>query len=253
VPRDTSGSTMVAVRLLMVRQLKSRLVPGNMGAIEKSEYARSFHIELKSVYAAHGITLDTSTIVVEPEGAPFAIDFGAPSVSIPGDRLGGAINMYLVDNIEYEGEGIILGFAPREAFDLSGDLESRVLLNVRGGSPASMAVTAAHEMGHFLGLRHTSATALDRGEYGDDDESNRDDGFASTPFCSALQKRGVGSMEITRLRSGRPYCLRVAGTAITCDCTDNSNLMYPYACPVTQKSLGLDQRAFLRNNLRVYQ
>jgi hypothetical protein len=251
VPRDTSSSTTVAVRLLMVRQLKSRLVPGSMGAIEKSEYARSFHVELKSVYAAHGITLDTSSIVVEPEGAPFAIDFGAPSVSIPGDRLGGAINIYLVDNIEYEGEGIILGFAPREAFDLSGDLESRVILNVRGGPPASMAVTAAHEMGHFLGLRHTSATALDRSY--DDDDSNRDDGFASTSYCSALQKMAVGPTEITRLRSGQPYCLRVAGTAITCDCTDNSNLMYPYACPVTQKSLGADQRAFLRNNLRVYQ
>src|SRR5690606_37655351 len=133
----------------------------------------------------------------------------------PGERRSGAINIYLVDNIDAgDVDGTILGFAPREAFDLSGDAESRVILNARGGSASAMATTAAHEIGHFLGLRHTSATLLDR-EY-DNDESNRNDGFASTPFCNALEKSSARSDAVIRVRGGRPYCLRTTGTAATC-------------------------------------
>jgi hypothetical protein len=249
VPVDTTGSTSVAVRLLMVRQLT-----GLPNATAKSTYARIFNAKLKSVYAAFGINLDTSTVVVEPDGAPFSVTFAGGAVSIPGERRADAINIYLVDSIGDGGEeGTILGFAPREAFDLSNDIESRVILNVQGGTATEMAVTTAHEVGHFLGLRHTSATTVDRGF--DDDESNRDDGFASTPFCSSLEKRAAGgSSEIIRVRSGRAFCLRVAGTAYTCACSDASNLMYPYACDAyPQDVLGLDQQSFIRNNLKLYQ
>jgi hypothetical protein len=253
VPLDTSGSTSVAVRLLMVRQLT-----GLPNATAKSLYARAFNEKLKSLYAAFGITLDTSTVVVEPDGDPFTVTFAGGAVSIPGERRADAINLYLVDDIgDGDAEGTILGFAPREAFDLSDDIESRVILNVRGysgsGAAEALAVTAAHEMGHFLGLRHTSATTVDRGF--DDDDSNRDDGFASTPYCSSLEKRAAGGpAEVIRVRSGRAFCLRVAGTAYTCACSDAPNLMYPYACEAyPQETLGLDQQSFIRNNLKLFQ
>lgn len=248
VPVDTSGSTTLAVRLLMVRQLRGLPTAG-----AKSLYARTFNDSLRSIFATYGIAVDTSTLVVEPDAAPFVADFGKAVLDIPGERRPGAINIYLVDSIHAEGvSGTILGFAPREAFDLHGDSESRVILNAGGGSAASMAVTAVHEIGHFLGLRHTSATLVDREN--DDDESNRDDGFAATPFCSVLEKPATGAPAVIRVRGGRPYCLRTTGAASTCSCPDAGNLMYPYGCPsVNQKALVTDQQRVLRNNLRVFQ
>lgn len=248
-PADTSlQSDTLSVRLLMVRQLT-----GYADSAAKAAYAQLFHAKLKSVYAAYGITVDTSTLVVEPNSAPLTVSFDTVLPALPGARLAGAINLYLVDNIQSDRTGAgstVLGFAPREALDLSTNRESRVLLNVRGGDPVDMAVTAAHEIGHFLGLRHTTATQVDRDA--DGDESNRNDGFASTPFCPALEKRPPAEI-ILPGNGGRPYCLRVAGTSITCGCDDRNNLMYPYQCQVTQETLGSDQQVFLRRNLRLYQ
>jgi hypothetical protein len=249
VVTDTTPATQIAVRLLMVRGL-SGLTNDSL----KAEYAQAFHTELRSVYAAYGITIDTSTVIVEPTGTALTLVFNGDFVSLPGERRTDGINMYLVDSIRNEGSaGMVVGFAPREAFDLAASGESRIVLNVRGGSAASMAVTAAHEMGHFIGLRHTTATTTDRGF--DEDESNRDDGFASTPYCSSLEKRAASPAEreeIIRGPRGRAYCMRVTGTALTCGCSDAPNLMFPYACnPAGQKSLGADQQKFVRTNLRV--
>jgi hypothetical protein len=252
IPADTAKANTVKVRLLMVRQLH-----GLPGETAKRLYATAFHTELKSIFSAYGIAVDTSTVIVEPDSLPLTLTFNADTTQIPGTRLAGAINMYLIDNIQSSASTTIVGFAPREAFDLSASPESRVVLNVRGGTAASMAVTAAHEMGHFIGLRHTTATQQDRSF--DNDESNRDDGFASTPYCGGLVKRSTGdgfqAQEIILgTPGGRPYCLRVHGTAATCNCADVDNLMYPYKCePPAQKTLGADQQVFLRHNLKVFQ
>jgi hypothetical protein len=255
VPVDTTQATTVKVRLHMIRQLSGLVTEEN-----KALYAREFHTELASIFQAYGVTVDTSTVIVEPTAAPLTVVFNGAPVQYPGTRLAGAINMYLVNSIEGGSEGsTVVGFAPREAFDLSTNEESRVVLNVQGSTGSitqkarAMAVTGAHEMGHFLGLRHTSATLMDRGF--DDDESNRDDGFASTPFCSALEKKSASDVREISIKGpgGHTYCLRVAGTAFTCACSDVNNLMYPYKCGVTQKTLGNDQRQVMRNNLKVYQ
>lgn len=250
---DTTGALSLKVRLFMVRGLY-----GLATDADKAAYARAFQTELRSIYAAYGITVDTSTVIVDPTGTPLTLVFNGSFVSLPGERRTDGINLYLVDSIRSTGTtGMVVGYAPREAFDLAANAESRVVLNVRGGSAQDMAVTAAHEMGHFIGLRHTTATATDRSF--DDDESNRDDGFASTPYCSNLQKRSASPEpavreEIFRGPRGRAYCLRVAGTAITCGCSDSPNLMFPYTCDQSaQKALGADQQKFLRNNLKVLQ
>jgi hypothetical protein len=256
VPVDTTGAATVAVRLLMVRQLTHPDSAGYMTDPQKAKYARDFLNELRSVYAAYGLTVDADSLFVEPTGAPVTVSFNAGVPSIPGtnQRRANAINMYLVDRITSGTvQGTVLGFAPREAIDLSLDIESRVLLNVRGGSAQEMAVTAAHEMGHFLGLRHTTASPEDRDF--DEDESNSDDGFASTPHCSELASGMLGkraAQEITLPGGrGRPYCLRVAGAAALCDCPDASNLMFAYSCG-DQEAMGGDQQKLVRNNLKLY-
>lgn len=256
VPVDAAPAESLAVRLLMVRELTSPTTAGFMDAAEKADYARAFHTELRNIYAEYGIAVDTSTLIVEPTVAPLAVSLDTADIAIPGTRRENAVNIYLVDALSSETtEGLILGFAPRESIDLHTDTESRVLINVRGGSATEMAVTAAHEMGHFFGLRHTSATERDRGY--DRDESNRDDGFPLTPFCSILRKEaagGAGSRVVTaRARDGRAFCLRVAGVSNTCDCPDAGNLMYPYGCnSANQKALSADQRTFLRVNMGLY-
>lgn len=252
-PVDTAQSASVTVRLHMVRQLQ-----GLDTEAEKAQYAAAFHAELKSIFQAYGVTVDTSTVIVEPAEPPLTVVYSGNTSSIPGTRLGGAVNLYLVNSIEGGRPGtMVVGFAPREAIDLSSDANSRVVLNVQGNAGGitqraqSMAVTAAHEMGHFLGLRHTSATQEDRSY--DNDESNRNDGFDS-PFCTTLEKRSAETREIiVKGPGGLDYCLRVAGTAITCACPDAGNLMYPYKCDVDQKTLGSDQQKFMRNNLKIYQ
>lgn len=253
-PVDTTQATSVSVRLHMVRRLQ-----GLSDSVVKATYARTFHDTLKAIFSSYGITVDTSTAIVEPDASPLTVVFNGDAITLPGTRLAGAINIYLVNSIEGGSEGsTVVGFAPREAFDLSTNEESRIVLNMQGGSAASMAVTAAHEMGHFMGLRHTSATEIDRGF--DKDDSNRDDGFSSTPYCSELTKRAVAGSDVAadreisvKGRDGRAWCLRVTGTALTCACADVNNLMYPYKCPTTQKTTGADQQRFMRNNLRVFQ
>src|SRR5690606_34310679 len=120
----------------------------------------AFHAELQSIFATYGVTVDTSTAIVEGSGDPMSVTYDGGPVTLPGVRLSDAINVYLVNSIEGGDEGsVVVGYAPREAFDLSTHEESRVVLNAQGSSGTivqraqSMAVTAAHEIGHFLGLR----------------------------------------------------------------------------------------------------
>jgi hypothetical protein len=162
-----------------------------------------------------------------------------------------------VDSIFIRGVtgGLILGFAPREAMDLNGDRESRVLLNVRGGGATAMATTAAHELGHFLGLRHTTGTQLDL--EADKDWSNRDDGFPSTEVCdrAGLAKAAAAAEAVSvEAESGRPYCLFVSAPACPVEC-DLTNLMFPYDCSrgtASQRALTGEQQVFLRRGLWLF-
>lgn len=249
-PADTALATTLAVQLIMVGRLL-----GLDTDSEKAAWARAFHLELTGIFQAYGVAVDTSTVIHDPTGAPFSVDYDFASVFIPGTRRPGAVNIYLVDEITSPNPNeTILGYAVREVVDMATHPESRVVLNARGGSGDVMAVTAAHEMGHFLGFRHTTATEAD--QVGDRDASNRDDGFASTPFCVELRKPAVPDVrEITVTgHDGLVYCMRVTGTRSECDCDDVGNLMFPYSCDrALQKTLGSDQRHFLRSNLRNYQ
>jgi hypothetical protein len=258
IPVDTAQATTLSVRLVMVRQLHHYSTRAVLSDSDKAVYARDFHDTLASVFRGYGITLEATTVVFDPDGPATTVDFSSDFASVPGPaRVPGAIHLYLVDSIHSENtNGTIVGFAPREAFDLSSSGQSRVILNVRGGPPGFVAVTAAHEMGHFFGLRHTTASDLDMAS--DKDVSNRDDGFASTAVCGELKKQAVQDVirmpAVQRSPDGAVYCLRVAAQFDNCTCPDAGNLMFPYTCrEFSQKTMGSDQQRLLRNNLKIYQ
>jgi len=240
------------VHLVMVRTL-----PGLPDSASKKTFAHSFLSKLTTTYAKFGIVIDTSYEILEPSLPGYTVDFNSPAVP-SGTRIPNTVYMYLVKNITIDGKdnasGTILGFAPREAFDLAtGEVVLSVQTSLSSPDPLSVAVTAAHEMGHFLGLRHTTSTQLD--QQGDDDLSNTTDGFTETDSCGGLTKRMVVA-EVSndvRVVAGKPYCLRIAVTGCPSYCKDRTNLMFPYQCNEPQDSLVNQQKIFIRQNLSLFQ
>jgi hypothetical protein len=252
-PFDTTAlADSMSVRLVMMRTLT-----GLDSDEDKRVFAREFMKNLHAVYNSLNIVLDTSTEIYEPAQPPFIVDFERPT-SFPGTRRPNTVYMYLIDSIYYRdanpGERI-LGFAPREAFELGGDevvLSAKVSGSIAARA-ASVATTAAHELGHFLGLRHTTTTDLDRS--GDKDQSNIEDGFGQTDRCSGLTKSSARlPIRSVRMPEGKHYCLRVAAAECRTDCADHTNLMYPYQCqaPIVQDSLVPQQKTFVRRNLELF-
>ena len=115
--------------------------------------------------------LAASSGVLSPvfDSASVVFPFNSTVTQLPGKRIPGCANLYLVDSISIgnPGDGLVgtmLGFAPREGVDLDQDVKSRVILSNphRLGTAFSyLAVTAAHELGNLLGLRHTVSTRHD--------------------------------------------------------------------------------------------
>jgi hypothetical protein len=240
----------IKVRLVLVRTLT-----GLSSTTAKNTFAHAFMANLAASYKRFGIVIDTSFQIVEPDQPAMTVDFSATNTFPGGTRQANTVYLYLVDKITISGSsastGTILGFAPREAYDFA---SAEVVLSAENGVTASsIAVTAAHEMGHFLGLRHTTSTALD--QVGDDDLSNIEDGFDSTGYCGGLTKRmGSPTIQNIRMPNGKPYCLRIAAANCPSACTDKRNLMFPYQClDVNQDSLVNQQKNFIRQNLSLFQ
>jgi len=248
-PISNVESIVLEVRLLVIRQIS--LLPSTG---ERAALADKLLADLKALFLTYGITLNGSYELVEPSSPPVSVPFNGVYMALPGTRIPGAINLYLVDDISSASlYGTILGFAPREAMSLSSDLDSRVILNGHA-SESLLVTTAAHEIGHFLGFRHTTATNLELNEEGD--LSNRDDGFSSTPDCVNLAKASArAAFDGGKSMSGIHYCpfQTVASCPSTCDVT---NLMFPYDCPAGaggQRLLSSEQIVFLKSNLALLQ
>ncbi len=223
----------------------------------ENSFAQSFLSQLTAIYDSFSVTLKSSYELV-PD-TQVAMPFGDTFVDLPGQRIPGDAHLYMVNSIYQSGAPIsseILGFAPREVVNLDLDPESRVLLSETGGTAADLATTAAHELGHFFGMRHPTATNLDLAA--DDDQSNQDDGMASTPLCRDMAMPKAGAAPAPKLVGpyGKPYCLFVKGLPTSCpsDC-DINNLMFAFAClpAAQQRNLTTEQQVFFRRNMGLMQ
>jgi len=112
-----------------------------------------------------------------------------------------------------------------------------------------LVTTAAHEVGHFFGLRHTTATSRDRQSSGD--YSDVEDGLSDTPVCTSLPdvNSGYSLNPSSKILLSRIY---VGALLVSLNCPDQQNLMFPYAIGGTIDPLSAEQGALLLRNLRLF-
>lgn len=260
VSQDTLRVDTLKVKLLFMQTLQ-----GLPTDASKNAFANSFFVEMNSVLKPFGIVVSGMVEVVDPTAKALVFPFSNLYVSLAGTRTPNHAHLYLVDSISVGDpgtgpQGEVLGFAPREVVDISDHRESRVILANRA-SISRLAVTAAHELGHFFGLRHTISTRHDKLQ--DDDASNVEDGFGDTRFCTIdqafLGKLGTAGFDSADRGPRRgpdaagPYCLRIADDACSNTDCDRNNLMHPVECGgMKQTTLTAEQANFLKRNLALY-
>ncbi|GEM_PF-3176711 len=198
---------------------------------------------LRQFYGQAGVTVDTVRLLYAEEhplvGARYPSDvtvfsdglesrFDSLGYGLTGDA-NEALDLILVGGFTEAG---MLGVSPLLGRNLRPGRSGVVIVSTRRLDEScncfsrvvasDFAYTAAHEIGHFFGLSHTTATDADRESNGD--YSLEEDGLSDTPWCQELDgimNRYVGSTS----GIARTWLPKMA---ITLGCADESNLMFPY-------------------------
>lgn len=180
-----------------------------------------------------------------------------------------ALDIVLAHSIKDVG---ILGYSDLFSGNMGGGSGSTVILgayvNAADGSEEAQPIkaiveTALHEIGHFFGLRHTTATRNDlrRVVNGFDfgDYSNIEDGLEDTPYCSDLLKSGLlKSQESTesdiRIKNFWKQTLPLgrAGSFNVESCPDNGNYMFPTVVDDRDLVFSEQQLEIIRKTLMIY-
>ncbi|MFC1586493.1 M43 family zinc metalloprotease [Fibrobacterota bacterium] len=218
------------------------------------QVAADLHSRIQEIFAGFGpfvvgssgphVIASSERITVQfPEGlnTPPGVTGGNPSY----------VNVILVESIQSDSvDDVILGIAPREAWELYAISQNLVFLALENAS-SDRPSTLAHELGHFFGLRHTVSTEWDLRSEGD--WSNLDDGFSDTEVCELPSGIAGTSGAVAYLSYGN-YCLRISspgqGMPGACDTNVSSNLMFPLTdSRVSQDHLSAQQVEFLQTNI----
>ena len=173
-----------------------------------------------------------------------------------------ALDIALVYRIE---EVNVLGSGGLFAMNLKGGVGSTVVVGThvltlteeRALSAEEIVNVAIHETGHFFGLRHTTSTLDDLGNYYD--LSILEDGFDDTPYCPELLKTGLyksGAANRANTDFFLPYRwsammdARAYGVIFdVASCPDADLLMFPVNIPGSAKTFSKEQLKFLKRSL----
>ncbi|HKI98016.1 MAG TPA: Ig-like domain-containing protein, partial [bacterium] len=176
---------------------------------------------LQNVYESNANTLvhldinvavipDSSFAIIESDAEVDALFSGYPTTPTHD-----AVNLFVISQLSYLPSGVV-GFTSRipGPFTRQGTIQSGTVMEYQGDNTGEvLGVVLAHELGHYLGLWHTSQTnSTATGIIGEDP-------IADTPVCTNAQ---IGSGGINA-------------------CPDRTNLMFPYVSPDANPPVSVDQ------------
>lgn len=175
-----------------------------------------------------------------------------------------ALDIVLVHRFRQEG---LLGLSDMFGANMGGGSGSTVVVanhNRQDGEDMivdaeRIVYTALHEIGHFFGLRHTTATHSDQDANGD--YSVFDDGFSDTPYCfekesgrAFLVKKGVVAdfrQHFHRFASRYNFTVSYQAVSDISRCPDASNLMFPMEAETELVGFSAQQLSVIRTNLMI--
>ena len=232
---------------------------------EQDELSQLIFSQFNTLYNMHGVTISEINVLkaednplygyLFPQDQEYSINLEEYEdvvvlSSWPNDKVEqNALDLVLIHHYTNAG---LMGLSPLPGRSLGDGLNSVVVITShrigdRGftlieNSYSAIANTAAHEAGHFLGLRHTIATKADQAY----DHSIVEDGLNDTPYdryCNVGEEPGLND---------RYYAWIASVSSLGCEGEDN--LMFPVgANDDVEYSLSVEQGNILRRNLSLYE